>query len=147
MSGHLHCSAFRASRKRWWLALATAVGLPAAFLLFCAPPTETSFYPRCWFHALTGWHCPGCGTARCLHALLLGDLRQAAAYNLLLLLVLPVLIVCGLRGLFAALLGRKRRALRVPTWLILCFCIVLVVFGILRNLDFPPFNSLAPHDL
>jgi hypothetical protein len=92
-------------------------------------------------HHLTGLHCPGCGTLRCLHALLHGDLRQAAAFN-----IAPLLfgLVCGL-----AVVGRRirpvtRRPRRLTGWIAL-WCIVL--YGILRNLDLWPFLYLAPHHL
>ena len=48
-------------------------------LLYVAAPTPDSYFPRCLFHMLTGLHCPGCGSTRCLHALVHGDLPQAVA--------------------------------------------------------------------
>ena len=48
--------------------------------------------PRCIFHELTGWQCPGCGSQRMLHALLHGNIREAWNHNAVLLLLLPLLI-------------------------------------------------------
>ena len=48
--------------------------------------------PKCIFHELTGWQCPGCGSQRMLHALLHGELREAWHHNALLLMLLPLLI-------------------------------------------------------
>jgi hypothetical protein len=127
----------------------TAAGslISAAALLYCVAPEEGSFYPRCLFHTLTGLHCPGCGTTRCLHALLHGDLRQAAAYNVLdLFLLLPVCIWGIHRGALA-FIGHSFITWRLSTWSIwLLFCII-VAFGVLRNLPFAPFSELAPHRL
>ncbi len=36
-------------------------------VLYYFPPTEYSFYPRCWFHDSTGLYCPGCGATRCVY--------------------------------------------------------------------------------
>lgn len=40
--------------------------------------------PRCMFHELTGWKCPGCGSQRALMALLDGHPLDAWRQNLLL---------------------------------------------------------------
>src|SRR5436309_1071471 len=81
------------SRKKKAVLLAAALALPlGAVVLFSFPPSEYGFYPPCVLHQLTGLHCPGCGATRCLHALLHGDLAQAAAYNILFVLALPFLV-------------------------------------------------------
>src|SRR5262245_47866310 len=90
-------------RRRRRLALLAAAALPAAaFSLYLVPPGAGPFYPVCPLYALTGLHCPGCGATRCLHALLHGDLAQAAAYNVLFLAALPFLVVLVLRAWFRA---------------------------------------------
>ncbi len=131
------------------LLLLTAVALLAggAALLYWVPPTPGGIYPRCLFRSLTGLHCPGCGSTRCLHALLHGDLRQAAAYNVLLVLALPFLAACGVRFLWYR--GRPRTApgRRLPAWAIRVLFGVVVAYWILRNIDCPPFHLLAPHVL
>src|SRR4051794_38488830 len=73
------------------LAAATPLAIVAAAVLYSFPPTAYSFYPPCVFHLVTGLHCPGCGATRCVYSLVHGDLRQAAAYNPLLLVILPFL--------------------------------------------------------
>jgi hypothetical protein len=116
-------------------------------LLYCAAPTEDSFYPRCLFHALTGLHCPGCGSTRCLHALLHGDAVQALAYNPLTVLALPFLLVWFARLGLAAARNKRVRSRPLPArWIRLIF-VAIVVFWILRNLPWFPFDLLAPHAL
>src|SRR5262249_13310082 len=132
---------------RWWaLALGCAAGT-AGVLLYCAAPTEDSFYPRCLFHTLTGLHCPGCGTTRCLHALLHGDPIQALAYNVLAVLALPFLLVWFARLGLAAVRNKRVRSRPVPARWIRIIFIAIVVFWILRNLPWFPFDLLAPHAL
>jgi hypothetical protein len=128
--------------------LLTAAFLPvAAVVLYSVPPTADSLYPRCLFHSLTGWHCPGCGTARCLHALLHGDLLQAAAYNALTVLLLPLLAAgVGWQG-YVTLTGRPAGSWRLPAWSIRLLLVVILAFWFLRNLDSFPFRVLAPHPL
>ena len=95
------------------LALAAAVVVPAGLaVMYRTPPTESSYYPRCYFHSLTGLHCPGCGATRCLYALLHGDLAQAAAYNAVFLVLFPLLATWAGCMWVCAVLGRPMPALR-----------------------------------
>jgi len=138
----------RSTATRRWFAIAAAVGVPAAaVVLYWFPPTESSFYPRCLFHTLTALHCPGCGATRCLHALLHGDLRQAAAYNVLFLLILPFIFFNLVQTWAAALTGKRRKFRPSPSWSLALLSGIIMAFWILRNLSLPPFNLLAPHTL
>src|SRR5438270_4211793 len=104
---------------RLLLILAVVVVLAgAASLLYCVPPVLGGIYPACLFHALTGLHCPGCGSTRCLHALLHGDLRQAAAWNVLLLLALPYFVCAGARFLWNVGKPNGSPGWRFPPWTI-----------------------------
>jgi hypothetical protein len=104
-------------------------------------------YPPCWFHLLTGLHCPGCGATRCLAALVHGDVPQAAAYNVLFLLALPYLALWGIQASMRFLRGQSVPRREVPGWVIAGIAVGIVLFGILRNLPFAPFDLLAPHQL
>jgi hypothetical protein len=133
---------------RRWLIVAAAVGVPGGiFLLAWAPPGSGVPYPPCWLHALTGLHCPGCGATRCLAALTRGDVLQAAAYNPLLLLCLPYLLLWGVRAAVRTWRGQSVSSRELPGWAIAGIATVIVVYGILRNLPFAPFDLLAPHQL
>src|SRR5438067_7322505 len=135
-------------RARRRLLLLAALAVPAGlFLLYRFAPTEGSLYPRCVFHTVTGLHCPGCGTTRCLHALLHGQLRQAAAYNALALLALPFLLVWAARRALAFLRGVPVRARPLPRWAYVVLVGAVLAFFVLRNLNVPPFDALAPHTL
>jgi hypothetical protein len=134
------------TRRR--VALILAVLLPlAAIVLHRFPPTQTKWYPRCRLYTHTKLHCPGCGTARCLHALTQGHLAQALAYNALTVAVLPFLA--------AWLVGQGWTALRgtAPPPNLLspraCWAVVAVViaFGVLRNVPVYPLTLLAPTTL
>ena len=119
--------------------MATIIGLG---LFFCFNPTEYHFFPRCFFHLVSGWDCPGCGGQRALHQLLHGHLQSALRHNALFVLLLPV----GGWFLFRFIL-RQTTGKHLPSffahhlwpWVL---CIIVIGFGIVRNL--PGFDWLRP---
>jgi hypothetical protein len=119
--------------KFWYIAIGAVAVLA---LVFVFDPVRAGFYPPCLFHKLTGLHCPGCGSTRALHQLLHGNVSAALHLNPLAVLLLPVLGA----GWW---LHRKRRQILSPAW-IWCLVIVVVTYGVARNLPVPPFNRLAP---
>ena len=116
----------------------------AAAILYRWNPATAGFFPACPFFTLTGWYCPGCGSLRAMHQLLHGHLGAAFDLNPLLVLALPFVLYQIL-----ALLMRHPRLQPFPTeripgaW-VRVMGIVLVVFGVLRNLPQYPFSLLAP---
>jgi len=99
----------------------------AAIVLFSFDPRHSSFYPGCMFKHLTGWSCPACGCLRASHQLLHGNISVAFHLNPFYIVLLPVLGWLGL----SKLIGKR---VTVPTncyWILL---IVVVLFGVLRNL-------------
>ena len=76
-----------------------------------------------------------------------GDLAQAAAYNVLFLLFLPLLLVWGGCIWWSMLTGRPLPRVRLPRWSVHLLFALLLGFWIVRNLPFPPFTFLAPHTL
>ena len=119
-------------------------GLVLAVLLHVADPSEATSFPGCPFHALTGLYCPGCGTLRCLHALLHADLRSALDYNLLTVLLVPMLLVAWLSVGLTGIRGHPPRALSIPRWTGGAFGVAFGLFWILRNVPVEPFSWFAP---
>ena len=117
------------------------------FIVYSFPPEQYSFYPPCLLYQTTGLHCPGCGGTRCAYALLHGDLAQAAAYNVLVLLFLPYLAFHALNSCWRTMTGHVAFSWRTPTWWPLAVAAVLILFAILRNLPVAPFTMLAPHKI
>lgn len=106
------------------------------------PFARNSLLPPCPVHALTGLYCPGCGSTRCLHALLHGDLPLALAMNPLLVISLPLLGLmalnaAGWRPVWLTPLMRPLAKPRLWLW-------VLPGYAVLRNLPWSPFTALAP---
>ena len=106
------------------------------------PNKPGSGLPPCPLYALTGLYCPGCGSTRCLHALVHLDFATAWAMNPLLLLSLPALLLLtgyGAGLLPARLLPLARQLCRPIAWGVL-----LVGYAVLRNLPWAPFTAVAP---
>ena len=107
-------------------------------------PTNGNFFPKCPLFALTGFACPGCGLTRGFHALFHGDIIPALDFNFLIPAwatifgyVFVSLDVLALRGR-----GLKMWATR-PKFL-WTFMLVLLGFGVLRNIPAWPFTILFP---
>ncbi len=99
--------------ERIWLAVSLCAALIGWAFLASGLPT-----PRCTWHDLTGFACPGCGSTRSARHLLAGDLRAAFAMN--------PLFFTGLAGvalydLYAAVVLALRlprlRLENIPPWL------------------------------
>ena len=120
-------------------AILAGVGFVAYF-----DPTQVHFFPVCPIYALTGFACPGCGLTRGFHALFHGDLITALDFNVLIPVWALIFVYVFISLTLLAVRGR-----RLPMWpttprFLWTFMIVLLVFGVLRNLPFYPFSILFP---
>jgi hypothetical protein len=107
-------------------------------------PTTTGFFPVCPLYSLTGFACPGCGLTRGFHALFHGDVLGALDYNAM-LPFFTALIGFG----FVSLVYFAARGRRIPVNLLhpnalWVFFVLLLVFGVTRNLPWYPFTVLFP---
>jgi hypothetical protein len=125
------------SRRRnlWPLGFLLVAGL---VWLWLVDPEQSSLYPTCVFHALTGLHCPGCGATRAAHALLHGRLGQALDFHPLVVLGLPAL------GLIFAWRRWRLGSWSLPAISGQVVLAALLVFGLARNLPGPISSLLAP---
>lgn len=123
-------------------AIATVAVGSVAILSRVDPNTPGNPLPPCPFYALTGIWCPGCGSTRCLHALVNGDLSQAMAMNPLLVISIIPMVIMALHG--AGLWPHRL------TWMVRLFArpmpwmFLILGYWIARNLPWAPFNMLAP---
>jgi len=98
--------------------------------------------PPCVLYSLTGIYCPGCGSTRCLHALVHFDLPQAFSMNPLLVLSLVPITLLALQ--IAHLLPARLQGLAEFFAKPLPWAVVLISYALLRNLPWYPFYLLAP---
>jgi hypothetical protein len=97
-------------------------------------PYRSGAYLGCPFYLLTGLYCPICGSTRALYDLAHLNLSAAWGMNPLFVLVVPLLVVTWLRwGVrsWRSVAGSGFRPLSPRRALV--GLVVLVVFGILRN--------------
>ncbi len=122
-----------------WLWLLGAAILGGLAVLYFFNPVEHAFYPPCLFHQLTQLHCPGCGGLRAMHQLTHGHFAAAFLSNPLLIVSIPCLARLGVSKLRNRSTGMFMKP--VAAWTIL---VIVVVFGILRNLPFAAFAWMSP---
>ncbi|MEA4890867.1 MAG: DUF2752 domain-containing protein [Clostridiaceae bacterium] len=139
-----------ASVKKLQGRLAIILGAPALaavgiLVLLWSDPIHGPGLLPCFFHGLTGLYCIGCGATRALAALLHGDLAAALSYNLFMMIWLPWPAYALLGEWLRALAGRRIippiKDTRPLLWALL---VSAILFFILRNLPWYPWNWLAP---
>jgi hypothetical protein len=118
----------------WSGALLAACAGGCTLLLFLVDPAASRVFPPCPLHVITGLYCPGCGSLRALHQLLHGNIAGALALNPLMVLSLPVLALLVFR-----------RSWSYKAYLPWCVLLILVSYGVLRNVPLWPFVLLRPH--
>jgi len=118
-----------------------AIGL---VLLRLFDPATSGVFPPCPLHYLTGLYCPGCGSLRAIHALLHGNTTEAWAMNPLTVVLLPFIAYGLLSELLARLRGSGLPQPMLPASMIHALFVVVVGFGVARNVPMHPFSLLAP---
>lgn len=114
------------------------IALTLAWALKINAPTNSSIFPKCHFHQLTGLHCPGCGATRAVHSALNGRLVDAIGYNALLVLGTP--LFGGLWWAAYRFRPEGRLAKSIPLVVFAAF----IVFFVIRNVPSPEASPLAP---
>lgn len=102
-------------------------------LYFFFDPADYLWAPKCVFHSVTGWDCPGCGSQRMIHALLHADFAAAWKANAFFLIASPVLALMAVAACFRTRLPRLYRFVNsLPV--IISICSAIVIWTIARNL-------------
>lgn len=132
---------FRQASRLWWLAIPAVAAV--GWYYYHYNPAH-SLFPRCPFHAATGLYCPGCGSQRAIHQLLHGHWLEAANYNLLATLMLPLiglhLGAWAINRLFGTRLPLLFQRYLLAKWIL----VLVLLFWLLRNLPVEALRWLAP---
>ena len=122
---------------------AAAVFAAGALYLYFHDPYQ---YPLpCIIKLLTGLYCPGCGAGRACFSILHGKFFDAFCYNPLLVILLPFPGgYIAARGIDWAVTGGNHIDGKISIKLLLAVLIIILVYGILRNIPIFPFSLLAP---
>ncbi|HEY9003309.1 MAG TPA: DUF2752 domain-containing protein [Mucilaginibacter sp.] len=130
-------------KEKLYFALPLLIIAALAVIYYNFNPAEYSFFPKCPFHTLTGYDCPGCGSQRAIYKLLHGDIIGAARENLLLVLSLPFLAIHFFFKIKSVILDKDLR------WKVIYHPLtpkivgaLAVIFWIIRNIPGYPFNYL-----
>jgi hypothetical protein len=123
-------------------------GICIAMILIClyfVKPTHGGFYPPCPFLYLTGYYCPGCGSLRGLNCLLHGRILAALDYNPLMVISIPLILYLVISNSRIKINHKYifTRHLFSPLFYKI-FIALIILFGIVRNINAYPFNILAP---
>ena len=111
---------------------------------FFINPKEVNFLPECPLHVTTGIYCPGCGSQRATHQLLNFNIFGVLQQNVLFFIGLFILgyhfVVTGSNRIFKKHIYNYLYHPKTP----LVILGVIIIFWILRNIPYYPFNLLAP---
>lgn len=107
-------------------------------------PAKANVFPACLLLSVTGFACPGCGLTRGFHELFHGRFIPALDFNLLIPVWAFVLGYVWISLLMLAVRGRG-----LPMWMkdpkfLWASMVVLLVFGVLRNIPVWPLTILFP---
>ncbi|MCA1624405.1 MAG: DUF2752 domain-containing protein [Acidobacteria bacterium] len=129
--------------KRVFAATGILAAITGAFVVHYFNPTTAKFFPVCPLYAMTGIACPGCGLTRGFHALFHGDILDALHFNALLPVYTFIFGYIFLSMFLVAARGRGLSFKAFPPFALWGLLIVSIIFTIVRNLPFYPFNLLA----
>ena len=130
------------SKKVYIIAL-TVVLLGGGFLLYYFyNPSNNSLFLPCPFKLISGYNCPGCGSQRAIHQLLHGNLISAFKLNPLMVVSLPLIFYgLGTRAYNYIFESSHRVKIFYSNLFIYSYFSIAVIYWVLRNLSFYPFNK------
>ena len=101
---------------------------------------KTGFGIPCPIHELTGFYCPGCGITRLLFALIHGHIKEAFMYNQLVFIMLPFLLFYVVYSVYLYITDKKDNIIsRIPKFVFVILLIIVLAWGVIRNLSFFPY--------
>ena len=113
-------------RIKWQFRLILSAAILSIMLaesrfLYYHSPKDTKWL-ICIIYALTGYYCPGCGAGRACYCIL-------------------HLALCACQWLFT---GRESISRQIPMWILWTILAVILIYGVLRNVNAYPFVLLSP---
>ena len=129
--------------------------LTAALLIFAAVILIAALYIYaevryrisipCPIYRLTGLYCPGCGSGRAFHEFCRGHIASAFRQNPVFMTLAPAAaLYFAARLLDYVISGKNRIDRHIPDKLLIGIFIILIIFGILRNIPVGAFDCLRP---
>lgn len=129
-------------KLKYIITLGLFIGL--AFFYYIVSPSGVDFLPKCPLYATTGIYCPGCGSQRATHNLLHLNLIGVIHNNLLYLFAVILLAYHGIILFANKFLNKNWQSVLNHPKTPIVVLVIIILFWVLRNLPFAPFNWLAP---
>ena len=130
--------------ERLLAAAGLLAGTAASAVVWYFNPSNFNFFPVCPLLSLTGFACPGCGMTRAFHAFFHGDIITALDFNALLPIFVLIFGFLFLSLVSVAVRGRGFMKLSDSPKFIIGLFVMLLVFGVLRNVPVYPLTILYP---
>ena len=130
--------------ERSLAAAGVAACVAGAAAVWYFDPSTAGFFPVCPLYSMTGFACPGCGLTRGFHALFHGDILTALDHNALIPVFGAFLGYLFLSMFLVAVRGRGLTMGKMNGPLLWTVLVLLLVFGVLRNIPVYPFSVLYP---
>ena len=121
-------------KKRLFKTILYFTAIIAAGLCYALFIQKTGFAIPCVFRLITGLKCPGCGVTTMALCLLRLDFVGAFSANPVALCLLPYMIYLIARRALCYIKGQKFKEKKIETALSIAAVIVLILFGIIRNI-------------
>lgn len=102
------------------------------------------FFPRCYFHVITGFHCPGCGSQRATHDFLHLRIGQALKHNVIIVIIAIVILSKAYAMFSKKYFPKYYYNLGQKSYFTYSIIGIVILYWILRNIPFEPFTHLAP---
>lgn len=93
------------------------------------------YTPSCLFYKATNLQCPSCGGTRCVENILKGNFKEAFLFHPIFFIAIFYLLLCNI--VYLINLNKKNKILTwiyPKYWYAIIFAVILVIYGILRNL-------------
>jgi len=110
---------------------------------FFSIPGESKLYLPCYIRSITGFLCPICGSSRSLHALVHGNFLFAIRSNVFLVITICTGFLFYITT-FVEKVFKKKVTVKISYKCGYIITVILMVYGIIRNIPYFPFTYLTP---
>jgi len=126
------------------------LAIPVIFLIFYyynnnpEVSPEVGFFPQCPFHAITGFHCPGCGSQRAIHDLLHFRIGESLSHNIVIIILALTIVSKAYAFISKHYFKKYQYDLSRKPFFTIGIAAFVFLYWILRNIPIYPFSELAP---